>query len=413
MVKLFSPDGVVESYNRVVIRFFEFLLLALGVFCVLMGKRLPTQGVLHCLSQSYPTTCIFSITLGLLGILLLGAEGIFYQLNLYRAVATQLHEEDSWIRLPSLAQEGGGSVHRPRPVPGQVITDLFLGYTLPDNALISDKAELGGQFLYQATYTTDAYHRRVTPIDHPEQWHHFLVFFGGSSTFGLGVYDNETMPFYVAQYASHYKPYNYGVVGYGPNHMLAQLQSHDLTKEIHATHGIAIYMFVDYHIDRAIGRMTIAYPAGPSPYYALDAHDRLVRKGNFTSGRPLLAFLYWLMGQSQILKYYLHSAFPPRILDEHIRLTARIIEEAYHAFHTQFPSSAFYVLLSPGVRRGKDIIPSLAQAGIKYLDYSSFLDWPHPELTLADGKHPTAKGHRIIAAQLAKDLGICDRDEVP
>ena len=44
LVKLFSPDGVVESYNRVAIRFFEFLLLALGVFCVLMGKLLPSQG---------------------------------------------------------------------------------------------------------------------------------------------------------------------------------------------------------------------------------------------------------------------------------------------------------------------------------------------------------------------------------
>jgi hypothetical protein len=116
--KLLSSDGVVESYNRVAIRFFEFLLLALGVFCVLLGKRLPTQCVLHGLSQSYPTTCIFFITLGLLGVLLLGAEGIFYQLNLYRAAATQLHEEDSWIRLPSLAQEGGGSVHPPRPVHG-------------------------------------------------------------------------------------------------------------------------------------------------------------------------------------------------------------------------------------------------------------------------------------------------------
>ena len=74
----------------------------------------------------------------------------------------------------------------------------------------------------------------------------------------------------------------------------------------------------------------------------------------------------------------------PRMREEHIRLTARIIEEARTMlFTTQFPSAEFYVLLYPGVRRGKDLIPYLAQAGIKYLDYSSFLDWPHPELTLA------------------------------
>ena len=40
-------------------------------------------------------------------------------------------------------------------------------------------------------------------------------------TFGLWVNDDETMPFYAAQYASHYRPYNYGVSGYGPNHMLS------------------------------------------------------------------------------------------------------------------------------------------------------------------------------------------------
>jgi hypothetical protein len=40
LVKLFSSDGVVESYNRVAIRVFGFLLLTLGVFCVLRGKRL-------------------------------------------------------------------------------------------------------------------------------------------------------------------------------------------------------------------------------------------------------------------------------------------------------------------------------------------------------------------------------------
>ena len=42
-------------------------------------------------------------------------------------------------------------------------------------------------------------------------------------TFGLGVNDDETMPFYVAQYASHYTPYNYCVSGHHPHYVLAQL----------------------------------------------------------------------------------------------------------------------------------------------------------------------------------------------
>ena len=68
------------------------------------------------------------------------------------------------------------------------------------------------------------------------------------------------------------------------------------------------------------------------------------------------------------------------------------------------------MLLYPGVRHGKAMIPYLTQAGVKYLDYASFIDWPHQGLTQADGAHPTAQGHRIVAAQLAKDLGIFERD---
>ena len=64
----------------------------------------------------------------------------------------------------------------------------------------------------------------------------------------------------------------------------------------------------------------------------------------------------------------------------------------------------------PGVRRGKAMIPYLAQASVKCRDYGRFIDWPHQELTLADGAHPTAQGHRIVAAQLAKDVGIFDGD---
>ena len=76
-------------------------------------------------------------------------------------------------------------------------------------------------------------------------------------------------------------------LGMAPHHMLAQLQRGDLTKEIHENHGIAIYTFIDHHINRAIGTMRVYNQwEQHAPFYTLDAHDRLVRKGDFTSGRP-------------------------------------------------------------------------------------------------------------------------------
>jgi hypothetical protein len=411
LTKLLSPDGVVEIQNRVAVWLFDIVCIFLGLSIVKISKLLPSRDVFRHLSQSYPRTLSCSIGLILTVIMIVCLEGIFYELNHQKE--KMIREENSWIQLPSSAEKGGVKAHPSRRVYGQAIPDPFLGYTLPDNALISDKAELGGQLLYQATYTTDAAHRRVTPIDHPEQRHNFLLFFGCSMTFGLGVYDDETMPFYVAQYALHYKPYNYGVAGYGPNHTLAQFQRGNLTKEIHEQHGMAVYTFIDDHINRVLGAMRAYTQSGVHvPIYTLDVQDRLVKQEGATFGRRLVSLLFWGLGNSQILSYY-HITFPPipRIGEEHIRLTARILEEARKAFHQQFSSDEFYVLLYPGVRRGKELIPYLAQAGIKYLDYSNFMDWPHPGLTLPDERHPTAYGHRLVAVQLAKDLGILDRAE--
>jgi hypothetical protein len=409
LTKLLSPDGVVEIQNRVAVWLFDILFLALGLFCVKIGKRIVSRDVLLHLSQSYPRTCACFLGLVLTILLVVCAEGIFYGLNHYKQAQTV--EEVSWIRLPPPHEDKGVGEHPLQPVQGWTSADPVLGYKLPPNAQITEKSVVERKVIYDVTASTDAFSRRLTPVDHLEQRRKFLLFFGCSMTYGLGVNDDETMPFYVAQYASRYRPYNYGVSGYGPHHMLAQLQRGDLTKEVNENHGIAIYTFIDHHINRAIGTMRVYNQwEEHAPFYTLDAHDRLVRKGDFTSGRPLVSFLYWILGKSQILQYYNNITFPVSIREEHIRLTARIIAEARTAFQQQFPHADFYVLLYPGVRRGPDLIPYLTQAGVKYLDYASFIDWPHHGLTQADGAHPTARGHKTVAAQLAKDLGILDRD---
>jgi len=409
LTALLSSDNVVEIQNRVAVWLFDLLCIALGLYCIKLGIHRPSRGVLLRFSQSHPRTCACVIGLILTVVMVLCAEGIFYGLNHYgSSQQEQIVEEASWIRLPSPHTKVGIDAPSPQRIQGWSLPDPFLGHTLPPNARITDKMVRGETLIYQATYTTDAYHRRLTPIAPLEQRHKFLLFLGCSMTFGLGVNDDETMPFYVAQHASHYRPYNYGVSAYGPHNMLAQLQQRDLTKEIHENAGIAIYTFIDHHIDRAIGTMRVYNQwAQHEPFYTLDADDRLVRKGDFSSGRPLLSFLYWVLGKSQLLQHY-NITFPVSMRAEHFRLTARIIAEARTALHRQFPKAEFYVLFYPGVSRGLDLIPYLTEAGVKYLDYAHLVDWPQPGLTMADHAHPTAQGHRAVAAQLVKDLGLLD-----
>ena len=182
-------------------------------------------------------------------------------------------------------------------------------------------------------------------------------------------------------HASHYRPYNYGVAGYGPHHMLAQLQRGNLTKEIHETHGIAVYTFIDHHINRAIGAMREYNPIGSStsPIYTLDAHDRLVRQESATFGRPLVSLLSWGLGKSQILTHY-HITFPPspasvRSISDSRRES---LQKRVRLFTSNFPALSSTCCCIPASDVGRPSFPTWHRLAIKYLDYSNFIDWPHP-----------------------------------
>jgi len=285
-------------------------------------------------------------------------------------------------------------------------SDKLLGYKPKPNTQLTSKKirKKERKQVYDVVYSTDAYSRRITPIkDSDRQSVGFILYFGCSFTFGEGVNDDETMPFYVSQLAPEYQPYNYGFRGYGPQQMLAKLQSDEITEEVdQAGHGVSVYTFIDGHVPRVIGSMRALYFVRYHPYYTLDRDDRLVRRGSFTSGRPILTRLYWLISKSQTLKYFRIDW--PRVNENHIRLTARIISESRRLFREKFGSDAFYVLIYPGaIYYGKRLIPYLEQADIKYLDYS---DLPSEKIPY-DG-HPTAKAHQAVAKRLVKYLGIFD-----
>src|SRR6266581_3658051 len=114
LTKLLSDDGIVEIQNRVAVWLFDITLIALGLFCVQMGKRLPSRDILLRLSQSYPRTLACSIGLVLTVLLAVCTEGIFYGLNHYKQEHTV--QEVSWIRMPPPDEKGGGSEHASRRV---------------------------------------------------------------------------------------------------------------------------------------------------------------------------------------------------------------------------------------------------------------------------------------------------------
>jgi hypothetical protein len=109
--------------------------------------------------------------------------------------------------------------------------DRGLGYGLVPEMQVRASRKKNQQLLYEVIYSTDALGRRSSPVaEGPRP--HFILFFGDSYTFGEGVNDDETLPSFTGQFAPQYRPYNYGVGGYGPQQMLAKLQTEDIRQEV-------------------------------------------------------------------------------------------------------------------------------------------------------------------------------------
>lgn len=284
------------------------------------------------------------------------------------------------------------------------LEDEVLGFRPKPNVRVRSTMTAKGKALYDAVYSIDARSRRVTRSIPGAAQTQFALFFGGSYTFGQGVNDDETIPYQFARLLPRYRAYNYGFCGYGPQQMLAKLQTAKLACEIDEPSGIAIYILMEHHIRRAIGSMYVHNTWGRNmPYYALEPDGRLVRKGTFTTGRPAVAFMYRVLGASQILKRF-HLSLPLRTTERHILLTCRIIQEAGKLFREQFDDGGFLVLIYPGTTYADRIAACLRRLHVPCLDYSALVEYKSPAYTIPVDEHPSPAAHLAIAQRLARDV---------
>ncbi len=337
---------------------------------------------------AHPALIRLLLSLAAVCLTLLGMEAVFYVLG----EAREQSEGVSISTSRNLYQRDELLAASPRP-----------------NIEVLVEKKRGEEVVYAVTYATDAYSRRITPMDNPDDRTRFVLFFGGSFTFGEGVEQNETLPFYVSELSPDYKAYNYGFLGYGPQQMLAKLQSDDFASQIDESNGILIYTFLDHHVNRAVGTARIYRFAFGGDYlnYVLQEDGTLVLDGTFTTGRPVASRLYRLFGKSRIVRYF-KLDFPP-ITEKHIQTTAKIIEEARDAFIQKFPDGKFYVLFFPNRSNqyGPRLAPYLQTAGIEILDYANAIP-EYDEMWIPGDGHPTPQTYRLIAEMLVNDLELAN-----
>ncbi|MBP8129891.1 MAG: hypothetical protein KA184_09975 [Candidatus Hydrogenedentes bacterium] len=288
---------------------------------------------------------------------------------------------------------------------GLIETDPHLGFRARPNARVHMRLAGTAGEAQECDYTIDALGRRCTPVDNAALRDRFALFFGCSFAFGEGVNDGETLPAHFARAAPAYLPYNFAFKAYGPQQMCLLAAKEDFARDVAQREGIAVYVFIDHHIDRAIGTAWVSTTwGGDLPCLTLE-DGRLVHHGAFETGRPVTQACYRAFLRLPSVQY-LRIDYPPVDRPENFRLVAAMIEESAGALRRCFPGLPFYVVVYPEQRMGEKLRGYVSGAGITFLNYSDLLrdaKGARRDYYGIDG-HPTGNTHRIVAERLAEDV---------
>ena len=202
---------------------------------------------------------------------------LFFNLS---AVFIALFIYESYLWISNLSSTRGKSIQKE----GTYVTGKywaphpFLGYGPRTDGVFTSKKSVNHQVIYDVSYTIKD-GLRYTPGSN-EKSPNCVLFFGCSYTFGEGLADTSTLPFYFNRFEDQkYRVINYGFHGYGPHQMLANVENR-VAADLQGCGGekIAIYSFASFHIERTAGRATWDQDG---PRYEI-INDSLMKVGNFT-----------------------------------------------------------------------------------------------------------------------------------
>jgi hypothetical protein len=204
-----------------------------------------------------------------------------------------------------------------------------------------------------------------------------------------------------------YNVYNYAVHGYGPQNMLALLETGRLPREVQTNQGVAVYYFGGWDFDRAVGSMVSPWTF-ELPYYRLDENGRLVRNGSFKTGRPIVTRLYEWLNMAKDYSSFLqliNFRVPPEPTKQDVLLTAAIVKRAKELYEHQF-AGRFYLLMNsledPKDTRLQEFSRILQEGGVEVLYYPK-TDKRY-EYTIKSDGHPNQKLSEFVATNLVRDL---------
>ena len=343
------------------------------------------------ISANFPYRFIFFywvVAFVCLTILFKPKTAIFVCVNLATVFLTlALFESYLWWSLPPSQEEIIFSPHQ------LFASSDILGY-MPKKSLTTDIKKLyQDELVFSATYTINEYGLRVAPPHNPST-EKCILFFGGSFTFGEGVYDHETLPYQVGiKTKGAYQIHNFGFGGYGPHQMLAAIEHGKVDSIVDCEVKHVVYQGILHHIQRVAG---LTWWDQHGPRYALRANE-VIGAGTFSSNPIYRAGVKSLIYRNVRLTL---------LGEDEVDLYVGIVTRSEELVAEMYPKSEFHVLLW----EDKDVhysmaVEKLTEKGLHIVDVPTALIPPERDTDFRYlDYHPRAVTYDILAERVLSTM---------
>ena len=293
----------------------------------------------------------------------------------------------------------------------------ILGYAPEKSVTLPCSCFYGDKMLYNVVYTIgpDGLRKSPFPKNDKIKNREETLFFGGSFVLGIGVNDDETLPYQVEKFSEgKYLTYNFATGGYGPHQMLALLENNMEKDFIKDTPKYAVYMALHAHIYRAAGRASWDWHG---PRYVLTNDQEVKYTGHFddiqiTSSNNIVSSILEKfkkqLNKSLIIKQ-INNKREKKVTNYDMELFLGIIDKARNIFEDRYPGSKFFVILwDSDEKHCAPILQGLLNRNIRVHLVSKILpDFKNDKLKYTidlHEYHPNPLAHKLIGKYIVENM---------
>lgn len=258
---------------------------------------------------------------------------------------------------------------------------------------------------FNSTFITTSTGKRFTPSSH-DKVDKDIVFFGCSYTYGTGVNNNETVPYFVQTLIPNSKTHNLAIPGYGPNEALESVLNIDklLKYDLPLKNPIGIYVYFDDHINRSSFNLSHIFWRDllSLKSFEIDKYNN-IKVLSFRNKHPFKYFFYSLLKFSRLARiFYLELADDSdntqKFSKKDINHAFIILKLTQEKFLKRFPDGQFFVFSLDSSERANYLEMRENKLNILNTDDTGF-DGPR----LPDG-HFNHESNLMIAQKILKYL---------